>query len=74
MRPSRFAVELGIIWNRFAPDLTFSIFIHKFEQFLSESNINPLKFSNDEYLYWLKRYYQVRQEYLNTKGSKKDVM
>ena len=73
MKPSRFAVELGIIWNRFAPELTFGVFISKFEKFLLMANIKPLRLSNEEYLHWLKQYYQARQEYIKSGGSRKDV-
>jgi hypothetical protein len=72
MKPSRFAVEMGVIWNRLAPNLTFSVFINKFEKFLFMANINPLKLSNEEYLYWLKQYYEARRKYTeNEKGERK---
>lgn len=60
MKPSQFAVELGIIWNRFAPELTFGVFINKFEKYLLTLDVNPLKISNGAYLNLLKIFYEAR--------------
>lgn len=63
MKPSQFAVELDVIWNRFAPELTFGVFINKFEKYLLTLDVNPLKISNGAYLNLLKIFYEARHDF-----------
>lgn len=63
MKPSQFAVELGVMWNRLAPELTFGVFINKFELYLFTLNVNPLKLSNGAYLNLLKIFYEARRDF-----------
>lgn len=63
MKPSQFVVELGVIWNRFAPDLTFGVFMNKFELYLFTLNVSLLELSNEDYISLLKIFYEARRDF-----------
>ena len=63
MKPSQFAVELGVLWNRLAPEQTFGVFINKFELYLFTLNVSPLELSNGAYISLLEIFYEARRDF-----------
>lgn len=63
MKPSQFAVELGVLWNRLAPELTFGVFINKFELYLFTLNVSPLELSNGAYISLLEIFYEAKRDF-----------